>query len=203
MTFFMPTTLPITSIKRVFFENVDLDLHFKQGYLLQRIRWTDTLRSFWCKRDENRLNGVVNIQFLSVFSDGTSTNRNMETKLCVSPNSCRLLFVELEYLDHIIRKQMSNWLNSFRENWRYVFPLQLEKLEMKQNFGGKDILILSPHTRLRILEIFPARLRDPFAQPFKKRGGKGEKLSNARQNRNGGYLLPKPALITRRTSLDC
>ena len=52
--------------------------------------------------------------------------------------------------------------------------------------GRKINICCAPHTRLRISWNFAtvsSRLRDPLAQPFKKRLEKGGKLSIARQNR--------------------
>ena len=78
----------------------------------------------------------------SNFPGETFSTWKMETKLCVSSTLI------------IIRKQFSNCLNSFGENWLQVFPLKLEKLEKKAKMLWKKNKFV----------LFPAhRLRDPLA----------------------------------------
>ena len=72
----------------------------------------------------------------------------------------------------IIRKQLSNWSNSFRENWLYVFSKSPRKGGKGSNiFGVKIKMFCSPPTGLRIRWNFAtasSRLLNPLTQPFKK-----------------------------------
>ena len=69
-------------------------------------------------------------------------------------------------------KQFSNWLISFRENWLYVFYPPGKGGKGSKIVPKKISTCIVPQTVLRIrlnIAIGPTRLRDPLAQPFKKR----------------------------------
>ena len=71
-----------------------------------RIRWPDTVQSFWWKLDENRLNGVGDIQRFSWFSRWHIFHWKIENinKLCGNLHSCHTFFKDLGYLDHNLQK---------------------------------------------------------------------------------------------------
>ena len=98
-----------------------------------RIRWPEKVRSFRWKRDEHQLNGVVDIQLFSVFQGDKFSTWKMETKL--SP--AYIFFCGNSSTLITIRKQFSNWLNSFRENLPYVFFTQPGKAEKGRKILGK------------------------------------------------------------------
>ena len=53
-----------------------------------------------------------------------------------------------------------------------MFPINLEKLRREAKFWGKKKVVWSPLTRLKVRLNFAtiySRLRDPLAQPLKKR----------------------------------
>ena len=64
------------------------------------VRWLDRVRLIRWILDEIRLNGVRNFQrFFSCFPGDAFSIWKMESKLCGYLHSCRILFIELEYLD--------------------------------------------------------------------------------------------------------
>ena len=134
------------------FVNFYLGLHFP-GHLLWKLddqAYCDQLvKTLWKSVEWCRRYSTV----FSVFPDDTFSTWKVETKLCGNPRSCRISLVKFEYLDH-------NFTNNSRIVWTvfektdYVFFTSPEKFwNGSKIFGEKYILVLSPLTGLKILEI--------------------------------------------------
>ena len=81
-----------------------------------RIRWPNTLRSFWWKLDENWLNDVVDVQRFFQFFQATHFPPGKWRRSCAATSIHATKFLSNSSTLIIICKQFSNWLNSFREN---------------------------------------------------------------------------------------
>ena len=103
------------------FVSFDLDIYF---HWVPRIRWPGTLRSFWWKLNENRLNSVVDVQrFFYCFSKWHMFTWKMKTKLR------GILFAEREYIyqnpqtmelaDALNRQVALGWKWSYPYHFRY------------------------------------------------------------------------------------
>ena len=101
--------------------------------------------------------------------------------------------LDLEYLNDNLKK-ISNWLNSFRENWLYVFSTPSEKLEKPVQFclagGGECKFILYPHSGLWIhwylrMYLVICEIRWPNHSKKEER----RKLNIVKQNRMAGIFF--------------
>ena len=106
-----------------------------------RIRWPDTLRSSWRKSDENRLNGVGDVQScFSVFQGATFPTGKWRPLCCNLHSRCTYFFVFPSSLIIFI-KQISTGSNSYSDTCLGVFSIPRGKgstvLERKN-------LVLSP-----------------------------------------------------------
>ena len=163
---------------------------------LTRIRW---LQLFWWKLDENRLNGIVDIQSFCFPGDTFSTWK-IETKLSGNLHLCQTVFLNNSSTLIIIHKQFLNWLNSFLR--KLCFHSTWKSLKRKQIFWRKEINLYCPCIldwgSVGILR--PSLAVCETGWPNVKKRKKEIMYREVKQN--GWYLLCKLTIITRNVSVQ-
>ena len=125
-------------LKMSTFESVDIDLHLR-GHMLKELDdqalWDYFVNIYWNLLNEWFRMYSTSFRFfhLTNFPPG-KWRLSWSAKLDDAAN----FFIEFEYLDYHL-KHFWNWLNSFWQNWLYVFSSPLSRGGKESNFCGKRL----------------------------------------------------------------